>query len=216
VRILVSTFGPEDAERVLQAMRQLPYDKLVLIGQEGIQGCEAFQRIMNLEDMAGHAVDAETVDEDDFMALVDGVSEILLRHANGGRNPVTLNISGGSKLLGDAALLAAFRFGLEAFHFDGRITKLPILQGATAKDRFTASQTRLINVIGERNLVLDDLIVKMKPASKQSTERVIRELRKQNLLKPEVRRRKVRLSLSPSGLEVFRAIRLTATNKRPD
>jgi len=214
VRVLISTFGPEDADRVLQAMRQLPYDKLVLAGDDRVLESDAFARINDLEEMAGHTIDFESVDQDDFMALVDGVSEILSRHGDSGKNHVVLNISGGSKLLGDAALLAAFRVGVETFHIDERITKLPILRGATASDRFTPSQVRLIEMIGEQNPALGDLITGMGPSSRQSGERVVRELRKQGLLIPEVRDSKVHLSLSPTGLEVLRAVRLTTRDKR--
>jgi hypothetical protein len=209
VRALVSTFGPEDADRVLQAMRQFPYDRLVLVGDDKGQESDAFTRINNLEEMAGHSVDFESVGQDDFMALVDGVAEILSRLGDNGRNHVVLNISGGSKLLGDAALLAAFRVGVETFHIDDRITRLPILRGATAKDRFTPSQVRMIEMISEQNPALGDLITGMMPSSKQSAERVIRELRNQGLLISEVRDGKVHLSLSPTGLEVLRAVRLT-------
>jgi len=214
VRVLVSTFGPEDADRVLQAMRQLPYDKLVLAGDDRVLESDAFTRINDLEEMAGHTIDFETVDQDDFMALVDGVSEILSRYGDSGKNHVVLNISGGAKLLGDAALLAAFRVGVETFHIDDRITKLPILRGATARDRFTPSQVRLIEMIGEQNPALGDLITGMAPSSRQSAERVVRELRKQEMLISEVRDSKVHLHLSPTGLEVLRAVRLTTKDKR--
>jgi hypothetical protein len=214
VRVLISTFGPEDADRVLEAMRQLPYDKLVLAGDDRVLESDAFTRINDLEEMAGHTVDFETVDQDDFMALVDGVSEILSRYGDNGKNHVVLNISGGSKLLGDAALLAAFRVGVETFHIDDRVTKLPILRGATARDRFTPSQVKLIELIGDQNPALGDLITGMGPSSRQSAERVVRELRKQGMLISEVRDGMVHLSLSPTGLEVLRAVRLTTRDKR--
>ena len=212
--VLISTFGSEDADRVLQAMRQLPYDKLVLVGDDRVPESDAFTRLNNLEEIAGHTIDFETADQDDFMELVDGVSEILSRHGDSGKNHVVLNISGGSKLLGDAALLAAFRLGVETFHIDDRITKLPILRGATARDRFTSSQVRLIEMIGAQNPVLGDLITGMAPSSKQSAERVVRELKKQGMLVSEVRDCKVHLSLSPTGLEVLRAVRLITRDKR--
>lgn len=214
MRVLISTFGPEDADRVLEAMRQLPYDKLVLAGDDRVLESDAFTRINDLEEMAGHTVDFETVDQDDFMALVDGVSEILSRYGDNGKNHVVLNISGGSKLLGDAALLAAFRVGVETFHIDDRVTKLPILRGATARDRFTPSQVKLIELIGDQNPALGDLITGMGPSSRQSAERVVRELRKQGMLISEVRDGMVHLSLSPTGLEVLRAVRLTTRDKR--
>lgn len=214
MRALISTFGPEDADRILQAMRHFPYDKLILIGEEISQESEAYARISNLEEMTGHTINFVTVDQNDFMALVDGVSEVLSRQRDIGKNQVVLNISGGSKLLGDAALLAAFRLGVETFHIDERITKLPILRGASARDRFTPSQVRMIEMIAEQDPTLGDIIAGMVPSSRQSTERVVRELRSQGMLISALHDGKVHLSLSPTGLEVLRAIRLTTKDKR--
>ncbi len=214
MRVLISTFGPGDADRVLQAMRQLPYDRLVLLGDDRALGSDDFTSINDLEEMAGHTSDFEAVDQGDFLALVDGVSEIISRHGGSGKNHVLLNISGGSKLLGDAALLAAFRVGVETYHIDDRTTKLPVIRGATARDRFTSSQVRLIGLIGERSSALSDLIAGMRPSSRQSAERVVRELRKQGMLISEVRDGRVHLSLTTTGLEVLRAVRMTSKEKK--
>jgi hypothetical protein len=54
----------------------------------------------------------------------------------------------------------------------------------------------------------------MGPSSRQSAERVVRELRNQGMLISEVRDGKVHLSLSPTGLEVLRAVRLTTRDRR--
>jgi hypothetical protein len=69
-------------------------------------------------------------------------------------------------------------------------------------------------MIGEQNPVLGDLITGMVPSSRQSTERGVRELRNQGMLISEVRDGKVHLSLSPTGLEVLRAVRLTTRDER--
>jgi hypothetical protein len=72
----------------------------------------------------------------------------------------------------------------------------------------------LIELIGDQNPALGDLITGMGPSSRQSAERVVRELRKQGMLISEVRDGKVHLSLSPTGLEVLRAVHLTTRDKR--
>lgn len=215
MRVLVSTFGPGDTDKVIQAMRALPYDRLVLVGASGTEESKGFERLRSLEEMSGHVTEVEVVDEDQFLVLVDRISEILSKHASGdrGKNTVRLNISGGSKLLGDAALLAAFRLGIETYHCEGKLVRLPILSGATAADRFTGPQIRMITRIGESAMTLDELIAALEPSSKQATERVIRELRRQGLLRSEARSGKVIVSLSDTGREVLRAIRSSASMK---
>jgi len=69
-------------------------------------------------------------------------------------------------------------------------------------------------MIGQQDTALGDLITGMLPSSRQSAERVVRELRKQGMLISEVRDGRVHLSLSPTGLEVLRAVHLTTRDKR--
>lgn len=212
MRILVSTFGSGDADKVLLAMRQLPYERLVLMGDKDIAGSSDFIKIKELEGMTGHDIAVEVVEDEGFMQLVDGISGVLQRHMrnpeSGRRNEMRLNISGGSKLLGDAALFAAFRSGVDAFHCDGKVVRLPVIHGATAVDRFTPLQIRFIASVGEGRVPLGQLIERMQPNGKQAAERVIRELRKAGLLVPDVVSGEVRLSLTQQGTEVLRAIRM--------
>jgi len=212
LRVLVSTFGVGDLDKVLLAMRRLPYERLVLMGDKDIEESSDFNKIREMEAMTGHDVAAEIVDDDGFMELVEGVSEVLQRHARdpseGTRNTVSLNISGGDKLLGDAALFAAFRSGVDAYHCDGKLVRLPVVHGATAVDRFTPLQARFIDTIGEERVALGKVIERMRPVGKSATERVIRELRKAGLLGSEVRSGEVLLSLTDEGREVLRAIRV--------
>ncbi len=210
MKVLLSTFGPDDFDRVVQAMKQLPYEQLVLIGPEDASESVTFSRISELELMAGHEVVSETVRDDGFMATVEAVSEIVRRHARdekGKANELLLNISGGPKLLGDAALFAAFRSGVEAYHCDGRLTKLPVLRGLTAKDRFTPSQVRFIGLIDVPSMSFDKLVDAISPGNRQPVERVMRELRKSGLIETEVKDGKIVITLSDSGEEVARAIK---------
>lgn len=213
MRILASTFKQGDLDKVLQAMRSLPYDRLVLIGMSGIEGCEDLGRIQQLEDMAGHQVDVAVAEESDFMGIVSQVAEVLAKRMNvrhgPGRDSVVLNISGGSKLLGDAALLVAFELGLEAYHINGRVTRLPVIRGATTRDRFSKNQARMVEAIGRDSVSLDDLASLMGPMSRQAVDRVIRELRNEGLIGSRAEDGKVLLWLTPPALGVLRALRLT-------
>jgi len=211
VRILVSTFMDGDEEKVLLAMRALPYDQLALIGAEDSEKSDSMKMITKLEGLSGHDVDFRPIPEGGFMEMVDSISEHLstLCHdaSTGRRNQILLNISGGHKIMGDAALFAAFRLGIESYHCDRVVTRLPVLSGATAKDRFTESQMALLKTLAERDLLLSEVLEAMKPNSKASAERTIRELRRLRLLGSRVEEGKVIVFLSPEGHEAARAIR---------
>lgn len=216
MRVLASTFRQGDLDKILQAMRSLPYDRLLLIGTEDVEGCDDLAKIRRLEEMAGHEVEVSVTNDLDFMGAVDHVTEALANCAEprskGQRNSVMLNISGGTKLLGDAALLAAFRLGVEAYHVDGRITRLPVIRGATATDRFTKGQRRFLRAVGTGSIPIDQIARKMEPMSRQAVDRVIRELKRDGLVSAYADSGKVIIALTPSGLEVLRAIELTGAD----
>jgi len=211
VKILISTCGEGDFDKVMEAMRRLPYEQLVLVGAEDLSESESLSKIRAFEEMSGHDVEAEVVDAEGFMDLVDQVSSVLEKHMKpaktGERNKIILNISGGSKLLGDAALFAAFRMGISACHCDRRMTVLPVVSGATATDRFTPAQTKFIKVLDRSYLPLDDILTRMGSQSRQAAERVIRELRKLDLLRTDVRDGRIHIALSDAGAEVSRALK---------
>jgi hypothetical protein len=214
VKTLVCTFGEGDFEKTIEAMRRLPYEMLLLVGENGMAETESFARIRAFEDLSGHEVEAEIVDGGGFMDMVNQVSTVLDRHSKvsptGDRPDILLNISGGSKLLGDAALFAAFRLGIRACHCDGRMTMLPVVNGATATDRFTPAQSRFIRVLDRTFTPLDDLVQRVGSPSRQAVERVMRELRRLGLLRTDVRDGRILVSLSEAGAEVSRALRRTA------
>lgn len=213
MRLLASTFKQGDLEKILQAMRSLPYDRLLLIGMPGIESCEDAKRLRHLEEMAGHDVEFEVADEEGFMDIVGQVAGGLASRMNGRQDArvdsVILNISGGSKLLGDAALLAAFELGIETYHVNGRVTRLPVIQGATARDRFTRNQARMLEAIGQGSVTLEHLASAMGPISRQAVDRIIRELKKEDLISSKGENGRIMLWLTPPGLEVLRAVRLT-------
>jgi hypothetical protein len=217
VRILVSTFGGDDYAKVLSAMKSLPYEKLVLVGEASAEDTEGFHKLSHLEEMSGHDLHFEPVDTSGFMETVDEICDVLVQCSKdpepGSSNLIALNISGGSKLLGDAALFSAFRLGIEAYHCDERVTKLPVLKGATAVDRFTMSQVKFIMSIKEDGMLFDELLQTLLPAGRQATERVLRILRKERLLETELRSGKIHVALSAEGREVARTIGAARTDR---
>lgn len=207
MRTLVATYGDGDLDKVLLAMRHLPYDRLCLICETGDQEPEGLSEVRRLESMAGHEVLLERVDVSDFMGLVEDISELvekLSRPGNGG-DEVVLNMSGGTKLIADAALFAAFRLGIPAYHVTERVVKLPIMRGVTARNRFTQLQSRFIlSLDGPRKI--SELVLALRPHSKQSLERIMRELIRMGLVSARVEEAQVVVSLTSDGHEVRKAL----------
>jgi len=208
MRVLVSTFGDGDARKVLDAMRAIPYDRLVLVGEPGADGSDDFAHLRQLESMAGQEVGYREVDATDFMGLVEAVSEVLRSLGTDcpGKDTVILNISGGPKLLGDAALFAAFRWGIEAYHCDGAVTRLPVITHATAEDRFTSAQIQFLGCVDDGHVFLDDIMSALGATGRQPVERVMRELRKAGLVSASLSEGRISVYLTDEGAEVCRAL----------
>ncbi len=210
MKILVSTFGGDDEEKVLSAMRSLPYERLVLIGGPEARNSAGFRELRRLEDMSGHEIEFVEVEICHFMDAVEDISTLLAewsRDTRTGRaNQVMLNISGGSKLLCDAALFSAFRLGIETYHCDKAPTRLPVLRGATTVDRFSAHQVRFMRTLTDGAKSLDALVEALAPANRQSIDRTLRQLRKQGLLSTGFDTGRILISLSKEGEEVVRAL----------
>lgn len=211
MRILVSTYGEGDADKVLDAMRALPYDRLVLLGEQGTESSQDLKRISKVEAYSGQEVRFIATPGNGFLELVDEVAEALSglsRDDEGRRSDIFLNVSGGPKMLGNAAIFAAFRLGIRAYHCDGKAVRLPVLTGATSMDRFTAGQLRLVEVLATPK-TLSQATELMEPVRRQGVERLVRELRRTGLLESSVKGGTVTIGLTPAGREVLRAVTLS-------
>lgn len=211
MKLLVATCGDGDLEKTLMAMRCLPYDRLVLVCEDDGHDPDGLSEIKRLESMTGHDVDVERVRTSDFMELVEDISTCFMRlmRSGGVQNEVVLNISGGAKLLADSALFAAFRLGVPTYHVTDRVVKLPVMRGVTAKNRFTQLQSQFVMALAGPK-TMQELVHDLRPHSKQSLERVMRELRKMGLVCPRLESAQVVAALTEDGHEVRKA--LAATN----
>lgn len=211
MRTLVTMFGKGDVEKTLLAMRCLPYDRLVLIGEEKDEETAGIAELRRLESMTGNEVIFERVGVEDFMGLVDGISEVISKHlGTGGKSgDVVLNISGGTKLMADAALFAAFRLGVPTYHVSDRVVRLPVMKGVTARNRFTPLQTQFISAL-ESPRTLTEMESTLRHQSRQSLERIMRELRKMGLVSARLLSGQIEVSLTGEGLEARRV--LSASN----
>ena len=190
-------------------MRALGYDKLVLLCDGDLGDCVDLRRIRTLEEMANHTIEVERIHGTGFMETVEEISTTLTRirdeSDHGAKARVVLNISGGSKLLGDSALFAAFRLGIEAYHCDSHVTRLPILRGATARDMFTQTQLRILKLLDRNWKDLESIVRGSKAQSRQATLRVLRELRKADLVRTEAGQGLIRVALTETGSEAKKA-----------
>src|SRR2546422_7156080 len=144
-RVLVSTFG-FDEEKVLRALRSIPYERLaVLAGGKSLKE-PGLRRLESAERAAGGSLEVVVVDPFDFRSCFEGTLGVIERHRRAGRE-VRVNVSGGTKVLADAALLAAFQEGVEAWHCEGAPVRLPVLKGVSFGDSLSSGQKAVLSVI---------------------------------------------------------------------
>lgn len=127
-RTLLATFG-FDERRVLPALRLFAYDGLVLLaGRESLRS-QGFRRLRSLEP----GLEAVPVDPFDLRACLDAASGTIRAHARLG-HVVRVSVSGGTKILAAAAVLASFQEGVEAWYCDPEPVRLPVLRGVRIVD----------------------------------------------------------------------------------
>ncbi len=210
MRTLISTFAEGDLDRTLLAMRRLPYDRLVLVGHAADGEPPELVELRRLESLTGNEVAFERLSSDDFMDLVDELSDLVSRLSRQRERAgsLVMNISGGTKLVADAALFAAFRMGVPAYHVTDKVVGLPVMRGVTARNRFTPLQAAFVSTIWD-GATIAEMEERLTPQSRQSLERVMRELRGMGLVSARLESGQVSVSLTVDGHEVQRALALS-------
>ncbi len=123
----VATLGP-DTDPILVGIRTLPVHKLYLIHLEN-DATVAQKLTHDLASVLKVDVESHSVPSSDVLThVLEGVAGILQRE-KGNFDHVLFNVSSGDKLLGCAALSAAFVNGLKAFVImNGEPLLLPVLR----------------------------------------------------------------------------------------
>ncbi|HKZ89170.1 MAG TPA: hypothetical protein VJ300_02810 [Thermoplasmata archaeon] len=140
-RTLVATFG-FDERRVLPALRLLAYDDLVLLAGRDSLRAGGYGRLKALEP----SLRAVLVDPFDFSDCYRKAASTLSNLARGVR-AVRLSVTGGTKILSAAALLAAFQEGVEAWFCDPDPIRLPVLRGVRVVDGIPPSAVRVADAL---------------------------------------------------------------------
>ncbi|MFQ5909876.1 MAG: DUF6293 family protein, partial [Thermoplasmata archaeon] len=143
------------------------------------------------------------VDVHDFRDCLDKVSKAIGKW-NAEGNEVVLNISGGTVILADAALLAGYHSGIEIYHVDEKVTKLPVIRSMKVSDRFSERQTQLIKAL-EADDTIPGLTKKLrnKGMDERAIRREIRTLSNGGIIVQHLEKGKIRLDYQ-EGQEWFK------------
>ena len=212
MRTLISTFGP-DPENTLAAMRAISYERLALVLSEEDLYTQAQKIVRKIEENSRGEIANIFVDQYDFKDCYRRVVDYVLRILNTENGnavdsgSLCINISGGSKIMGDAALMAAIHTGVRAFHCEKDIIiKFPIIEGVTLKDRMNDSQLAVLKAIGAFDS-LDDLSRKMgSRLSDETMKKSLRKLKRMGIVKTQIRDGGIFTELTESGIFILETI----------
>jgi len=202
LKVLISTYG-FDERKVVAAMSKLAYDKLVLVVGDDVLETQGYLRLKKMESLGPSKMETVAVDVHDFRDCLDKVNQTI-RKWDVEENKVVLNISGGTVILADAALLAGYHNGVEIYHVDEKVTKLPVIKGMKISDRFTEPQTLLIKAL-EANDTIPSLAERLKSTGidKQAVRREIRTLSNKGVIGQRLEKGQIRLDFN-EGQEWFK------------
>lgn len=140
-RTLVATFG-FDERRILPALRLLAYDDLVLLAGRDSLRAAGFTRLKGLEP----SLRTILVDPFDFSECYRKAASTLEDLARSDRD-VRLTVTGGTKILGAAALLAAFQEGVETWFCEPDPIRLPVLRGVRVVEDISPRAREVADVL---------------------------------------------------------------------
>src|SRR3989442_8667631 len=140
-----------DERHVLPAVRLMPYDRLIVVASRTRFRSAGFQRLKTLEP----DVCAVGVRPFDLGASLASMREMIGRASRDG--PVRISASGGPKTLTNAAILAAFQEGIEAWYCDPDPVRLPVLRGVRLEEAFSPAE-RVVADLLRRPLQYDRLV----------------------------------------------------------
>jgi len=189
MKILISTFepGPED---LFAAMTAIGYDKLVLVMEEKHASSKDFLSVKEAVEYSKGQIESIIVSRYDFMDCFNKIVGYVagsLAPRKGSKQTVdaiSINISCGSKIMSDAAMLAAFYLGVPGYYCrPGKTVRLPVLTGVTIKDRFSEPQLKVMKALKKHGTV--DALEKAlsKELSKSAVDRSLAELRSMGMVK---------------------------------
>jgi len=153
---LIATIGFDD-KHVLPSLRQLPYDRLLLVGGRDSFRSPAFRRLRSFEP----SLQGVRVNPFDFGNCLRAIENVVEREREKG--PVRISATGGPKILTTAAILAAFHEGVETWYCDPDPIRLPILRGVRIAADFSPAEVFIAQRL-RRSIPMTSLIPLMMSA----------------------------------------------------
>ena len=152
-RTLVATMG-FDERHVLPALRLMPYDRLAVVGGSETFGSPGFHRLRALEPLTRAVV----VPSFNLNASIAAIRRVIRLSRQDGL--VRISVSGGTKIVASAAILAAFQEGVEAWYCDPDPVRLPVLHGLRIVDAFSPPE-RALALSVRAPVALERLVTRM-------------------------------------------------------
>ena len=140
LRTLIATMG-FDERHVLPSLRLMPYDRLILVAGRDTFRSAGFRRLKALEP----ELRTVRVDPFDLTDALESIRETVRGAAAEG--PVRISASGGTKILTNAAILAAFQEGVETWYCDPEPVRLPVLRGVRVGAAFSAAERAIARAL---------------------------------------------------------------------
>lgn len=127
--LLVSTYGG-DVSQIMPGLRALPHDHLLLVTERTLEKSEAIQVLL---DRLGIRYEVLVVNPADLTGAAMKIEDSMHKHKAQGW-ATRMDITGGRKLLSDAALLAALSTGSEVCCFESGQRRFPLLVARRVKE----------------------------------------------------------------------------------
>lgn len=176
----------------------LAYDKLVLVtGKDSLEK-EGYKRLQEIESGSPNGMETVIVDVFSFTECLKRIEEVIEKYSGKG-NEVLLNVSGGTKVLSDAALFAGFQKGVRSYHCEDECLELPIIVGLGVKERLSELQIEVLRRLDkevERKSFEKTLVDE--GHSLFSVQEAIRKLRTLEILDVEVKKGGMYISINES------------------
>src|SRR5206468_12870465 len=130
-----------DERHVRPTLRIMPYGLLILVAGRETFRSAGFRRLKALEP----ELRAVRVDPFDLMDALESIRETVRGAAAEG--PVRISASGGTKILTNAAILAAVQEGVETWYCDPEPVRLPVLRGVRVGAAFSAAERAIARAL---------------------------------------------------------------------
>jgi hypothetical protein len=174
---LLCTFG-FDEDKIIRSMRHLKHERLVIFTGADNTQLRSYDKLVDLCGLLDTPMETILVNKFDLMDCLIIIGEKISSLKDDGWD-VRMNVSGGLPLLSDAAMIAAFNSGIEAYYVDDDLIQLPTLKGVAIKERLSSDQRSILCQVGNGKS-LDDIRRSTNPSREYRS--VILELKKLNLI----------------------------------